>query len=312
MGPRVGGRYTLGRRLGAGSFGEVFACTDEHAGAELAIKLEPAGAKRPSLPREAEVYRLLDGGVGIPKCHWSGVDGDRNALVMDLQGRSLEKLFRECGRRLGLRTVLLLAGQMISRLEYVHSKGLLHRDVKPANFVLGLDGAQTLHSIDFGLARPFLVGGRHVPFREGLRFAGTARFASLGASCGLEPSRRDDMESIGYVLVYLLRGFLPWQGTRGITKTQRNAKISRVKRSTPLAALCAACPPELITYLKYCRNLAFEAKPDYDYLRGLFEGVFRRKGYSDDSLFDGEISSSFSPWAITSCLAWAVCSGAKM
>ncbi|XP_042423178.1 casein kinase 1-like protein 1 [Zingiber officinale] len=138
MEPRVGNKFRLGRKIGSGSFGEIYLGTNIQTNEEVAIKLENVKTKHPQLLYESKLYRILQGGTGILNVRWFGVEGDYNVLVMDLLGPSLEDLFNFCCRKLSLKTVLMLADQMINRVEFVHSKSFLHRDIKPDNFIMGL------------------------------------------------------------------------------------------------------------------------------------------------------------------------------
>ncbi|KAF3575074.1 hypothetical protein F2Q69_00060463 [Brassica cretica] len=258
-------------------------------GEEVAVKLEPAKTKHPQLHYESKIYMLLQGGTGIPSLKWFGVQGDYNAMVIDLLGPSLEDLFNYCNRKLTLKAVLMLADQLISRVEYMHSRGFLHRDIKPDNFLMGLGRkANQVYIIDFGLAKKYrdLQTHRHIPYRENKNLTGTARYASVNTHLGVEQSRRDDLESLGYVLMYFLRGSLPWQGLKAGTKKQKYDRISEKKVSTPIEVLCKSYPPEFVSYFQYCRSLRFEDKPDYSYLRRLFRDLFIREGYQFDYVFD--------------------------
>ena len=210
-------KFRVGPKIGSGSFGEIYAGTNVHTGEEVAIKLEPIKTKHPQLLFEAKIYRVLQGGYGIPSVKWFGAEGDYNVLVIDLLGPSLEDLFNYCGKRFSLKTVLMLADQMIARLEFMHSRSYIHRDVKPDNFLIGTGSRKHIcHVIDFGLAKKFQDprNGRHIPYIEGKNLTGTARYASISTHEGIEQSRRDDMESLGFVLMYFLRGSLPWQGLK--------------------------------------------------------------------------------------------------
>ena len=214
---RVARKFRVGPKIGSGSFGEIYAGTNVHTGEEVAIKLEPIKTKHPQLLFEAKIYRVLQGGYGIPGVKWFGAEGDYNVLVIDLLGPSLEDLFNYCGKRFSLKTVLMLADQMIARLEFMHSRSYIHRDVKPDNFLIGTGSRKHIcHVIDFGLAKKFQDprNGRHIPYIEGKNLTGTARYASISTHEGIEQSRRDDMESLGFVLMYFLRGSLPWQGLK--------------------------------------------------------------------------------------------------
>ncbi|EHH58540.1 Casein kinase I isoform alpha-like protein [Macaca fascicularis] len=285
----VGGKYKLVRKIGSGSFGDVYLGITTTNGEEVAVKLESQKAKHPQLLYESKLYTILQGGVGIPHMHWYGQEKDSNVLVMDLLGPSLEDLFNFCSRRFTMKTVLMLADQMISRIEYVHTKNFLHRDIKPDNFLMGTGRhCNKLFLIDFGLAKKYRDNRtrQHRPYREDKNLTGTARYASINAHLGIEQSRRDDMESLGYVFMYFNRTSLPWQGLKAITKKQKYEKISEKKMSTPVEVLCKGFPAEFAMYLNYCRGLRFEEVPDYMYLRQLFRILFRTLNHQYDYTFD--------------------------
>ncbi|CAN4086966.1 unnamed protein product [Withania somnifera] len=292
MEPRVGNKFRLGRKIGSGSFGEIYLGTNVQTNEEVAIKLENVKTKHPQLLYESKLYKILQGGTGVPNLKWFGVEGDYNVLVMDLLGPSLEDLFNFCSRKLSLKTVLMLADQMINRVEFVHAKSFLHRDIKPDNFLMGLGRrANQVYIIDFGLAKKFRdsTTHQHIPYRENKNLTGTARYASMNTHLGIEQSRRDDLESLGYVLMYFLRGSLPWQGLKAGTKKQKYERISEKKVSTSIESLCRGYPTEFASYFHYCRSLRFEDKPDYAYLKRIFRDLFIREGFQFDYVFDWTI-----------------------
>eukprot|EP00985_Skeletonema_marinoi_P029455 scaffold27929_cov124-Skeletonema_marinoi.AAC.1 len=269
---RVGKKYRLGRKIGSGSFGDIYLGTNMTTGEEVAIKLESVKTKHPQLLYE----------IGIPNVRWYGIEGDYNVMVLDLLGPSLEDLFNYCGRRFQLKTVLMLADQLLGRLEYVHTKSFIHRDVKPDNFLIGLGKRQSvIHIIDFGLAKKYRDprSHQHIPYRENKNLTGTARYASINTHIGIEQSRRDDLESLGYVLMYFIRGSLPWQGLKANTKKQKYERIMDRKMSTSTEQLCKGYATEFRSYFEYCRSLRFEDRPDYAYLKRLFKELFYRKGF---------------------------------
>lgn len=240
----------------------------------------------------------IKGIVGIPNIIWYGVEGEHNVLVMDLLGASLEELFSCCKRKFSLKTVLILADQMVNkynkvgqiqRVEYFHSKQFLHRDIKPDNFVIGLGKKQWLiHIIDYGLAKRYMDPrtGTHIKYRDKKDLTGTARYTSINTHLGIEQSRRDDLEGIGYVLMYFNRGSLPWQGLHAKTKKEKYDRIRDVKISTPVETLCKDFPDEFATYIKYCRKLNFEDEPDYNYVKKLFKDLFTQQQFALDYIYD--------------------------
>lgn len=285
-------KWRLTKKIGSGTFGSVYLGVNISASEEVAVKLEPITVRHPQLAYESKVYRLLQEGVGIPKLIWFGLDGMRNqynALVIDLLGPSLEDLFCFCNRRFTLKTVLMLADQLINRIEFIHSKNLLHRDIKPDNFLMGTGrNFNKLFVIDFGLAKRYRDHRTkaHIPYRDDKNLTGTARYASVSAHGGFEQSRRDDLESIGYIILYFLRGSLPWQGLKANHKRQKYEKIYECKMSTSIEMLCKGFPPEISKYVTYCRQLTFEDNPDYDLLRQDFRKLFRTLNFAWDYVFD--------------------------
>ncbi|GMM32120.1 serine/threonine protein kinase [Martiniozyma asiatica (nom. inval.)] len=289
---RVGRKYRIGRKIGSGSFGDIYLGTNIISGEEVAIKLENVRAKHPQLEYEAKVYKALCGGVGIPFIRWYGTECDYNAMVIDLLGPSLEDLFNYCNRKFSLKTVLLLADQLLCRIEFIHARSFIHRDIKPDNFLMGIGkkGSQ-VNVIDFGLAKKYRDprSHLHIPYRENKNLTGTARYASINTHLGIEQSRRDDLESLGYVLIYFCKGSLPWQGLKAATKRQKYDRILEKKMTISSENLAQGLPVEFTFYLDYVRSLRFEDKPDYIYLRRLFRDLFMRKQYVYDYIFDWTI-----------------------
>lgn len=288
---RIGNKFRLGRKLGEGSFGDVFMGTNIITEEEVAIKLEHKSSKHPQLHIEAKFLKILSGGVGIPKLKWSGdlKEGDYNCLVMEILGPSLENLLEFCKRRFTLKTVLLLADQIIARIETLHKQNFIHRDIKPENFLMGTGRQGNLvYIIDFGLIKRYYDPKKkqHSSYKDNKPLTGTARYASLNTHLGIEQSRRDDMESIGYMLIYFLKGSLPWQGLQANNRKTKYDMIAEKKAAISVNDLCKGLPSEFETYMNYVRTLMFEDQPDYMYLRRLLKNLLNKRNFVYDYEFD--------------------------
>ena len=274
--------------IGQGAFGQIYISYNMRDNVAVSIKKEiKKPQKVPQLKTESKIYQSLlkinaddisgvktftqDEVQGVPKFYGAGELSDSYYLIMDFLGPNLLQLFEYCGmHKFTISTVCLIALQMLNRIENLHKHNYIHRDIKPENFLIGMqEKANIIHLIDFGLSKRFKnpKTHQHIPYREDRTLTGTARYVSINTHLGIEQSRRDDLESIGYVLVYFLKGVLPWQGLKN---GNRYTRIMEKKLQIPTEILCYGLPEELIFYLNYCKSLRFEDRPDYDYLRGLF------------------------------------------
>ena len=285
---RVGGRYRLGKKIGTGAFGEIFEGTDIFDNSSVAIKLEHNSVKYPQLLFEAKLLKSIPG-TGIPVMHWFGIAGEYNAMVMDLLGQNLEDLYNYCAKNFSLKTILMITIQMIERLKHVHDNHYIHRDIKPENFLIGKDTtAKTIYLLDFGLAKRYRdeYTHIHIPLKENRNLTGTARYASCNAHNGLEQSRRDDMESIAYVILYFFRKKLPWQGLKCKDKNEKHAKIKEMKMSITPEKLFEGLPKEFADYLTMVKKLGFEDEPAYKSYIQMFNKLFKAKEFEMDYIYD--------------------------
>lgn len=269
--------FQITKKLGEGSFGEVYQAIWQ--GEDVALKVERRSTACPQLNNEYKLLMRMQTGVGMPEVYALERVAGGNVMVMELLGPTLHDVFLTCGKRLPAGLVMQLGEQMIARLEFVHSRGVVHRDMKPDNFLLGRGRhADLIYLIDFGISQYFRdpKSLKHCPLTTGHSLRGTAKYCSLNTHHGLDQSRRDDLESLGYVLVYLAQGSLPWENFRSPLKSERHQGIGAIKVSTPLATLCQNAPEELEAYLDYCRALLFETRPDYKHLKRLFREAAQR------------------------------------
>ena len=285
--PRLGklifDRYKLIKRLGAGSFGSIYAA--EYQNQNYAIKLEEKDRGQNLLENEAYIMSYLHG-PGLPIVKSYGYSSKHNILVMELMGKSLEDIFESfVVKKMSPRCVCNIGYQMIEILEYIHEKHIIHRDIKPDNFVIGRNEKRKyIYILDFGLSKKYRSSTtkKHYRIIKSKNLTGTARYASINALNGLTQSRRDDLESVGYVLMYFLRGKLPWQGIPLKNKEDRYRKILEKKVETSAEELCLGYPREFTDYVNYTRNLLYEQEPDYYYLKNLFLNVLNREGFRLD------------------------------
>ena len=278
-------------KIGEGSFGEIYLSFSLRDSIEVVIKKEiKKSNKIPKIKTESCIYQSLlnieskqdisgekviiqEEEQGVPKFYGTGELTDTYYIITEFLGPNLMELYKFCNKtKFTIHTICLIAIQLINRIEFLHRHHYIHRDIKPENFVIGIeDKSNIIYLIDFGLAKRYKnpKNNQHIPYREERPITGTIRYVSINTHLGIEQSRRDDLESIAYVLIFFLRGNLPWQGLKSFigNKYQR---IMENKLQIPTEILCYGLPEEIEFYLNYCKSLKFEDKPDYDYIRGLF------------------------------------------
>ena len=274
----VSNEYEIIKKLGSGSFGEVYLTKILSTGQLVASKIEEKNNKKKKndskIFDEYKIYRKFEmKGLekGIPKIYSFYETPKFNVLVMELLGENLETIFDAYNKKFQLGTVLKLGYEIINLIEKVHNCGFIHRDIKPNNFMFGVGNKKyDLHILDFGLSKKFFKNRKHIEIKTNKSLVGTARYTSINIHNGIEPSRRDDLESICYMLIYFLKGQLPWQGLKKKKGVNHLEIIGEIKLSTSIKKLCSDIPKCFFEYLEYIRNLTFDEKPNYKFLKQLF------------------------------------------
>jgi serine/threonine protein kinase len=264
--------YTIINEIGSGSFGSVYLVKDNSNDIYLAAKVEEK-TKSTRLFEEWKIYKKLEMKIilnGIPKVYNFIKTPQYNILMMELLGKSLEVIFEENNNKFDMGTTLKLGIEIIKILECIHNAGFIHRDIKPSNFLLGYDDKSKIYIMDFGLSKKIINNGKHMCHRNRTSIVGTARFTSLNIHFNIEPTRRDDLESVGYMLIYFLKGKLPWQGLKKKEGLSQIEHIGEVKSYISINKLCAELPECFCDYVNYCRDLKYDEKPNYEYLIKLF------------------------------------------
>jgi len=288
-------RWKVIEKIASGGFGAIYRAIDTVNEDVVAVKIEKRNDKN-YLEKEIKFYEKLQGKIGVPKLIWSGDvkslkdnggEGSSKVLMLEYLGYSLSDLFYKNNKKFSLKTVLMIAIQMITRLECCHEFGIVHRDVKPGNFIMGKGiDRHIVYIIDFGLASEYLdENGKHIPNNKKASFRGTHRYASINSHRRREQSRRDDLEALGYVLIYFLKGSLPWQNLKAIKKDRRKV-IGNRKKNTSIESLTSETPEQFFKYMKYVKQLKFRDTPDYNYLRQLFIDRMQENKFEHDYIYD--------------------------
>lgn len=280
-------KYIITRYINSGSFGDVFEGKHKITGELVALKIPIKNDERdglPSLLEEAKVYKYISNPEqGIPNMKIIK-HKENKIIVMDLLGSSLETLMTKHGK-FSMKTTIQLAISMIDIMKHLHNCNFIHRDIKPDNFVIGYDNPNKIYCIDFGLSKKYIRrNGEHISPSDKKKFCGTARYASISAHMNREQSRKDDLESIAYILIYFFKGKLPWQGIKHKDKKMKYILIGEKKQNTTPEELCEGMPKEFTIFLKYIQNLDFDEKPHYSALKKMFTNLYKSRDYKNDKL----------------------------
>ena len=276
-----GGHYTVTNKIGHGTFGQIFEGINNVNDTKVALKIESIRARFPQLRNEANVYNKLKGLDGFPKLYWFGAQNGYNILIIERLNMTLEEVRVKSGGKIPLKTICVYADKMIEILQNLHKVGIVHRDLKPENFMIGPEEG-SLYLLDFGLSKSYCDPATHVhiKYSEKHELTGTARYASINALLGREQSRRDDLEALGYIIIYLYAGALPWQGIKAKSSREKYEQIRLSKQNFAESRLYSELPHEFIDYMTAVRKLAFTETPNYSKLRMFFRDLSRRSGYT--------------------------------
>ncbi len=286
------GDYFLNKQIGKGSFGKIYQVTSTQDSATYAAKVistsETDDNKFSELSKETIILKKLEKEEGFPKVKDLVVNTNSEILIMSLLGPNLQSLLKESGGRFSLKTVLMIGMQTLKRIEILHSKGILHRDLKPENLVIGhqKDSLSTVYLIDFGLATAFMdTKNHHIPFNKKGHVVGTLYYLSVYGHLGIQASRRDDLITLGYLLLHLFYGQLPWINVKGDMQ-EKVLSIFQLKSTITLEKLCQGLPNEFVQYFRYVLNLPFFQKPNYLFLEELLSKMMKDGGFKNDGHFD--------------------------
>ena len=294
------GKYSIKYLISKGSFGEVYLGTNVLNNKDYAIKMERTSKGESLLKEEAYVLLFLKG-PGLPNVITFGISGRYHILIENLLGKSIYNIWLEKEKKFNIKDTCMFAIQALERVEYVHSKNYLHRDIKPANFLVGNPDQSQIYLIDFGNARKYRSSrtGKHLPFSRNYKIYGTTIFLSLNVLKGIEQTRKDELESLGLVIIYLYKGYLPWSNYKFKDIFQALEKIKAIKENLSMKQLCHGLPIEMFEYMNYIKNMSFEDTPDYRYLQSLFLNILKKIGEKND-LFFSWVDKSIVPKKLTS------------
>ena len=272
-----------------GSFSIIYEGINIETNEHVAIKLEPRNAQSENLLLQNEIFYLykLRHCPGIVKIITTGRTKKYNILIEPLLGGTLYSLYLDQNKNFTLKDICLISLQCISRLESVHNKGIIHCDIKPENFCVGLRDKRIIYLIDFGISKKYRSDRtkKHIQFNITKTMCGTARYASMNALSGLQLSRRDDLESLSYMILYFLTMKLPWQGITAKSLATRYKKIYEKKLELEKWDKFLSLPIQIQNFIKYCRNLGFSEDPNYKLMKNFFYDLMKQNEFVDDKNF---------------------------
>lgn len=259
MNVAINNKYLIIQKIGEGSFGTIYKGQNIRTKEYVAIKVEPIRKGTKLLKNESIIYNHLNNCNGVPSVKWFGKDRVNYYMVINLLGESLQNLKNKYDS-FSLKLTLQIGINVIILLKTIHEKGLVHRDIKPDNFLFGLNSKSTqIYIIDFGLCKPFIYKEKHIEMKSTHSLIGSRTYASINAHEYLELSRRDDLESLGYMMIYFYLGDLSWQDLIIGSNKEIEEEIKYRKKNLKIESL----PEVLVNYMKYIKSMEFTEKPNY-------------------------------------------------
>ena len=277
-------KYKPIKKIGEGCFGNVYSVIRLKDKSAFAMKTEKINAKEKILESEAYILYNLQKGLGIPKLITYGRIKNYNILIETLLGESLENIFIKRQLKCNIIDVCAVGIQIIDRLEWIHSNNIIYRDIKPENFLVGINDPNVIYVIDFGLCKKYRSSktGKHILPKKDSKFCGNFKFSSSNTTRGKESSRRDDIISLGYMLIYLIKKGLPWDYIYKENKLTNSKYIELVflKDTNAYGKLFDGLPSEFKEFIQYAENLKFDQDPNYSYLRSILNKIILNNNFS--------------------------------
>ena len=297
---KINDTYTIlfNKKIGGGAFGKIYTCINNKTKEICACKIEKPDIENPQLNNEYRILSLLKNYDYFPKCYKYCNSQYGYILILERLGSNLGVIMSKLpNKKYSMKSALMIINQSLERLKLIHEKGIIHRDMKPENLCIGYKGKEkNIYLIDFGLSKLINNDKKNQCFLLNIKkekiVIGTVRYISMNAHLGNEQYKKDDLESLAYMMIYFIKGELPWQNLKAKSRKEKYTKIYQKKKHTVNSELCNFLPDEIKTFLNYVLNLNQKQNPDYVKLTNLINNLMKKYGYTNDSQFEW-YSSSF-------------------